>query len=50
MAPSQPIAGEKIQAGHREEADAGRDENEIDHHREPQIEREWRSILWPKSV
>jgi len=32
MAPSQPIAGEKIQAGRRKEADASRYENEIDHH------------------
>jgi len=39
MAPSQPIAGEKIQAGRREEADTGRYKNEIDHQHKPQIER-----------
>jgi hypothetical protein len=41
MAPSQPIAGGKIQAGGSEEADADCYENEIDHYREPQIERGW---------
>jgi hypothetical protein len=41
MAPSQPIAGEKIQAGRREKAKAACYEDEVDHHRKPQIERQW---------
>jgi hypothetical protein len=33
MAPSQPIAGEEIQAGDDEEAEARRDKDEIEHWR-----------------
>jgi hypothetical protein len=40
MAPSQPITGEEIQAGGREKPEAGHYENEIDHRRKPQIERQ----------